>query len=131
MPSGYTRSPISPTDLGTGWELVIGHSLGGVVAAHAAAHDPGFAQRLILLDPVLEIADEDFPRSARASSTRPATRPRRRQVRAENPGWDAEIVRAKALASRQAHPDAVRADAQRERAVAPRAAAGPRDACRR
>src|SRR5689334_935518 len=47
--------------IGRGYELVIGHSLGGFVAAHAAAHDPGFAQRLVLLDPALEIPDDAFP----------------------------------------------------------------------
>src|SRR5262249_8193932 len=46
-------------DLGSGWDLVIGHSLGGLIAVHAAAHDAGFAKRLILLDPVLDLDDFD------------------------------------------------------------------------
>lgn len=41
------------------WDLVIGHSLGGACAVLAAA-DPQFARRLVLLDPVLEIPDEQF-----------------------------------------------------------------------
>src|SRR3954451_6996441 len=49
---GYTLADLAH-GLGRGYELVIGHSLGGLVAAHASAHDPGFAQRLVLLDPAL------------------------------------------------------------------------------
>ena len=39
---------------GSGWDLVVGHSLGGATSALAAA-TPGFTSRLVLLDPVLEI----------------------------------------------------------------------------
>ncbi len=95
------------SDLGSGWDLVIGHSLGGLIAAYAAAEDPAFARRLILLDPVLEIADEQFPavlESVVDEARDPATE---EDIRAENPGWHDECVRAKALAGRQADPDAV------------------------
>lgn len=42
------------------WDLVVGHSLGGASSLFAAS-TPGFTQRLVLLDPVLEIdaADRD------------------------------------------------------------------------
>ena len=74
--------------LGTGYELVIGNSLGGLVAVYAAVHDSGFTQRLILLDPALELGDDEFAsRSARTSSTRHPTRQSEEQVRANNPGW--------------------------------------------
>jgi pimeloyl-ACP methyl ester carboxylesterase len=95
------------SDLGSGWELVIGHSLGGLIAAHAAVADPAFAGRLILLDPVLEIADADLPavlESVVDEARNPATE---EAIRAENPGWHDQCVRAKALAARQADPDAV------------------------
>ncbi|WP_411698161.1 alpha/beta fold hydrolase [Conyzicola sp.] len=36
----------------TGWNVVVGHSLGGAVATLAALR-PGFAERLVLLDPAL------------------------------------------------------------------------------
>ena len=39
---------------GSGWDLVVGHSLGGATSTLAAAN-PGFTSRLVLLDPVLEI----------------------------------------------------------------------------
>jgi pimeloyl-ACP methyl ester carboxylesterase len=38
------------------WSVVIGHSLGGTVAVVAAV-EPGFTQRLVLLDPALELVD--------------------------------------------------------------------------
>jgi pimeloyl-ACP methyl ester carboxylesterase len=91
--------------LGTGYELVIGHSLGGFVAAHAAAHDPGFARRLILLDPALELRDDPAIRAGIVDeATNPASEA---EVRAANPHWDEQTVRAKALASHQARPEAM------------------------
>jgi pimeloyl-ACP methyl ester carboxylesterase len=42
---------------GTDWDLVMGHSLGGSIAL-VASRRPGFARRLALLDPVLEIPSE-------------------------------------------------------------------------
>jgi pimeloyl-ACP methyl ester carboxylesterase len=39
------------------WDLVIGHSLGGA-AAVLAAGEPGFTRRLVLLDPVLEVPED-------------------------------------------------------------------------
>jgi pimeloyl-ACP methyl ester carboxylesterase len=112
---GHGESPRAPryraedfaAGLGSGYELVIGHSLGGLIAAYAAANDPGFAQRLILLDPVLEIADADYD-SVVASLVHEAHRPPAEDaIRAENPGWHDECVRAKAIAARQVDPAAV------------------------
>ncbi|HWR86174.1 MAG TPA: alpha/beta fold hydrolase [Rhodoglobus sp.] len=46
-------------DLPTGpWDAVIGHSLGGA-ATVLAAQRSGFARRIVLLDPVLEVRAED------------------------------------------------------------------------
>jgi pimeloyl-ACP methyl ester carboxylesterase len=102
----YTAADFAQT-LGSGYELVIGHSLGGLIATHAAANDPAFAQRLILIDPVLEIADEDFPGVVRDVVGEARTPPTQEQIRAENPGWHDECVRTKALAGRQVDPAAV------------------------
>ena len=38
------------------WDVVIGHSLGGVTAILAAASDPHWARRLILLDPAVRLS---------------------------------------------------------------------------
>lgn len=46
-------------DLSGNWDLVVGHSLGGAVAV-LAAQRTGFAGRLVLLDPVLDVAEDEF-----------------------------------------------------------------------
>lgn len=46
-------------ELGGQWDVVVGHSLGGTLAALAAANE-GFTQRLVLLDPVLMIPEDRF-----------------------------------------------------------------------
>jgi pimeloyl-ACP methyl ester carboxylesterase len=46
-------------ELGGNWDMVVGHSLGGTLAALTAARD-GFARRLVLLDPVLIVPDDEF-----------------------------------------------------------------------
>ena len=44
---------------GDGWNVVVGHSLGGAVAV-LAAQRPGFAERVVLLDPALELPPADL-----------------------------------------------------------------------
>jgi len=44
---------------GDGWHAVIGHSLGGAVAVLAALR-PGFAERLVLLDPALVLPSDEL-----------------------------------------------------------------------
>lgn len=46
-------------ELGGRWDVVVGHSLGGTLAALAAANE-GFTHRLVLLDPVLMIPEDRF-----------------------------------------------------------------------
>jgi pimeloyl-ACP methyl ester carboxylesterase len=41
------------------WDLVIGHSLGAAAATLAASNNPGWAQRLVLLEPAWKLAAED------------------------------------------------------------------------
>jgi pimeloyl-ACP methyl ester carboxylesterase len=59
-PDGYTLAAYAADLPRRDWNLVVGHSLGGA-SSLLAASTPGFAQRLVLLDPVLEIdaADRD------------------------------------------------------------------------
>jgi pimeloyl-ACP methyl ester carboxylesterase len=92
-------------DLGTGWDLVVAHSLGGLIAAHAAAHDSGFAKRLVLLDPVLDL--DDFDAVTRANVDEATNPPAAQAIARENPHWHPEHARLKALAAWQADPDAV------------------------
>jgi len=44
---------------GDAWNLLVGHSLGGAVAVLAALR-PGFANRVVLLDPALELPSADL-----------------------------------------------------------------------
>ena len=84
---------------------MVGHSLGGLIAVHVAAHDPGFTRRLILLDPVLELDDFD---AVTAANVREAVNPpTAARIAAENPHWHPEHARLKALAAGQADPHAV------------------------
>jgi pimeloyl-ACP methyl ester carboxylesterase len=56
---GYSFSEYAD-DLPAGpWNLVVGHSLGGAVATVAAAR-PGFAEKLVLLDPALAVDSVDL-----------------------------------------------------------------------
>src|SRR4051812_26762375 len=52
--------PSSPDPGSEGWDLVVGHSLGGATSV-LAARRPGFTKLLVLLDPVLDVpvADEE------------------------------------------------------------------------
>jgi pimeloyl-ACP methyl ester carboxylesterase len=46
------------TQLGAGWDLVVGHSLGGAIATVLLASHPSFAARALLVDPALLVADD-------------------------------------------------------------------------
>lgn len=104
--AGYSAADYA-SDLDDGWDLVIGHSLGGLIAAHAAAAGPGFARRLILIDPVLEIPDDEFAATLESLREEALHPPTAETIRAENPGWHEQCVRAKAIAGRQVDPAAV------------------------
>ncbi len=55
----YTLPDFASDLPGDGWDAVVGHSLGGA-AAVLAAQRPGFTRRLLLLDPVLEVTEEEW-----------------------------------------------------------------------
>lgn len=44
--------------LGGGWDLVVGHSLGGAIATVLLAAHPSFARRALLVDPAMAVPDE-------------------------------------------------------------------------
>jgi pimeloyl-ACP methyl ester carboxylesterase len=46
-------------ELGDGWDVVVGHSIGGTLGSLICARER-FAQRLVLLDPVLVIPEDQF-----------------------------------------------------------------------
>ncbi len=93
---------------GTGWDAVIGHSLGGAVAVVAHGIDPGFTGGLVLQDPALAMGTTN-----RAEVTgwllepfgRPLTAD---EVAAANPDWHPRDVDIKADALAESGPEVVR-----------------------
>ncbi len=90
---------------GTGWDMALGHSLGGLVALACQLADPGFCSALVLEDPALAlaptpevvdwlVADYAQPISAEALAT---ARPR----------WSDGDIAAKVQALRAAGPHVV------------------------
>jgi len=61
--------------LGAAWDLVVGHSLGGAVAASLLARDDVEVSAALLVDPVLELADGS------------------REPLDHNPSWDLSLLR--------------------------------------
>jgi pimeloyl-ACP methyl ester carboxylesterase len=113
---GHGRSPAAATYdlstlagdvelLGEGWELVVGHSLGGSIAAHLLARPLGIAAA-VLVDPVLRMDPDDGPVDrgelhASTGTLDPAA------VRVDEPGWDERDVQRKVLAAATVTPDVV------------------------
>ena len=88
--------------LGTDWDFVAGHSLGGAVAA-VLLSEVGFARRGLLIDPVLYVDEADKPALTEALLADMGDGLTMERVRAEAPQWDEEdgfrLVRASALVS--------------------------------
>ena len=94
--------------LGTGWDAVVGHSLGGAIAVTAHTADPGFAARMVLQDPallVVETSRDDIMKWLLESFARPLTAG---AMEEENPTWGPEDCAIKAEALRQCGAESVR-----------------------
>lgn len=91
--------------LGSGWDLLVGHSLGGSVAAVLAGQER--VPATVLVDPVLDLADERRPQlraDILAEIDADADR-----IRRTNPSWSERDVQRKALALHTVTPDVVEA----------------------
>lgn len=111
-------------DDGGGWDAVVGHSLGGAAATVAAASDPEWTRRLILVDPAIHVSGRDAS-IIRRSQERAFADTRIEVVQQEHPHWHPQdhelkvdaVRRASAWAveqtSVQNQPWDVRADAAR------------------
>jgi pimeloyl-ACP methyl ester carboxylesterase len=86
---------------GGSWELVVGHSLGGAAATLAAASDPAWTRRLILVDPAISLTDDDRD-IVRQSQEESFADPSVRAVRDSHPHWHDQDVELKALSAQQA-----------------------------
>lgn len=92
--------------LGAAWDLVVGHSLGGAIAAHLLARDDVEVASALLIDPVLELPDgvrEDLRRELIADlhAADPAV------IAAANPRWDRTDVERKVAAAALCPPSVV------------------------
>lgn len=88
------------------WDLVIGHSLGAAAATLAAAADPGWTRRLVLIDPAICVSVAERA-DLQAGQDRSFANPTIDAVRAENPHWHPLDVELKAQSLQQASPWAV------------------------
>ena len=93
--------------LGTGWDLVVGHSLGGLLGALASDADHGFTRRLVLLDPALDIPEDRFAGGADAEIEDATHPPSARVVQGAHAGWDRRDAAAVAAAAKAADAVAV------------------------
>lgn len=85
--------------IGGGWDLVVGHSLGGPIACVTAARDPS-TRAVVLLDPFLDVDDsgfEDLVDELVSESDPDATAA---SIAAEHPSWHADDCFHKAIGAR-------------------------------
>ena len=93
--------------LGAGWDLVVGHGLGGLLGALVTETDRRFTHRLVLLDPALDIPDDRFESGAREEIAQASQPPSARAVQAAHPTWDQRDAAAVAAAAKAADAAAV------------------------
>ncbi|GAA1698038.1 hypothetical protein GCM10009808_14370 [Microbacterium sediminicola] len=83
------------------WDVVVGHSLGGTSSVVAAATLPGWASRLVLLDPAISLTAQQRA-EIRAGHAQALLDPSAAAVRAAHPSWHEHDVELKVLATAQA-----------------------------
>lgn len=88
-------------DHGGAWDAVIGHSLGGAASTVAAATDPAWTRRLILIDPAILVDGRDA-NIVRKSQERAFADNRIEVVREEHPHWHEQELELKVDAVRRA-----------------------------
>ena len=90
--------------LGSGWDLVVGHSLAGPITATAATTS-GYTNGLLLLDPVFDIDDASMPQviSEQIAELDVGAR----ELIDAHPAWHQEDADLKAQASRSTSPTVV------------------------
>lgn len=99
--AAYSADLVATRPDGEGpWDAVIGHSLGGAASVVAAADTPGWANRLVLIDPAILVTGRDAG-IIRRSQERAFADPRVESVRAEHPHWHPQDVELKVDAVRR------------------------------
>jgi pimeloyl-ACP methyl ester carboxylesterase len=91
-------------DLPDGWDLVIGHSLGGASTV-IAAQRPGFARCLVVIDPVLDVPPRD--ESAIMAEQVAELEYTPESIARDKPHWHERDRAAKLVGVQRVDPDAV------------------------
>ncbi len=98
----YAADVIATRPAGGGpWDVVVGHSLGGAAAVVAAAAQPKWTRRLVLVDPAIQPTAADLE-IVRASQEESFADPRENAVRAAHPHWHEQDIELKAVSAQQA-----------------------------
>lgn len=111
---GHGRSPSAESyafaamaadvaSLGKGWDLIIGHSLGGPIACLVAARDPS-VRALLLLDPFLDAPDAEFDVVLDDLLSELDPHATADSIAGEQPGWHPEDCFHKAISARLTSP---------------------------
>ena len=83
---GADLAATRPSDGGSSWDAVIGHSLGGAASTVAAASDSAWTRRLVLIDPAIHVDGRDAG-IVRRSQERAFADTRLEVVQEEHPHW--------------------------------------------
>lgn len=87
-------------EMGGGWDVALGHSLGGAVVLACQLADPGFASALVLEDPAIGLdASDELIEWLATDYAEPITI---EAIAAKRPRWEPEDVAAKVRALRDA-----------------------------
>lgn len=92
--------------LGGGWDLVVGHSLGGPIACLVATSDPT-TRAVLLLDPFLDVDDPDFDGLVDDLVSESDPDATAASIAAEQPAWHIEDCFHKAIGARMTSPTVV------------------------
>ena len=92
-------------DLGV-WDLVVGHSLGGLIGL-CAAQRPGWTERLVLLDPALEFSEAELRGHEQEGLEEQKALPTATELAAAHPRWHPRDAQYKAEAVQNLSPDTV------------------------
>nr|WP_241992443.1 alpha/beta hydrolase [Cryobacterium lactosi] len=90
-----------------GWDLVVAHSLGGTIAVRIASSNPHWAKRMLLLDPVIELA-QAAAEDALADNLGALSNVVVDDVMRHNPLWSRETAELKVRDVQQVTADVVR-----------------------
>jgi pimeloyl-ACP methyl ester carboxylesterase len=90
-------------ELGSAWDLVVGHSLGATVIAAALVTNTGLTSHAVLIEPVLELAEDGFDEIV-AGQLAELGAANADALLAAHPGWHPEDCRLKMRTAAECSP---------------------------